>query len=118
MAIKDKLAAKAAPFLDDGEVVQQAFRARVMLPGTRLAKATYVVIGTQHAVKILRTSNWSTTTPKTLVAQVPRAVPVSLERAGGVWWRLQLGDQDVRITGKASLSEAQQLVNTGTSSAT
>jgi hypothetical protein len=114
MAIKDKLAAKAAPFLDDGEVVHQAFRARVMLAGTRLAKATYVVIGTQHAVKVLRTSNWSTTTPKTLTAQVPRSVPISLQKVDGLWWRLALGDQEVRITGKASLAEAQQLVNTGT----
>jgi hypothetical protein len=113
MAIKDKLAAKAAPFLADGEVVQQAFRARVMLPGTQLAKATYVVIGTQHTIKILQTSIWSTTTPRTLRAEVPKGAPVSLDKARGMWWRLRIGDQQIGVAGKASLTEARQLVNTG-----
>jgi len=110
MAVRDKLVARAAPFLVDSEVVQQAFRARVMVPGTKLAKATYVVIGTQRTVLILKTSNWSTSAPKTLVARVSRSEPMSLERKRGLWARLQLGDHHLQIGGRSSLAEAEQLV--------
>lgn len=111
MAIKDKLTRKAAPFLASGESVQQALRARVLVPSTHLAKATYVVIGTEASVLILRTSIWSTSTPVKVVARVPRTEPITLHRTG--WWsRLQIGDHEVRIAGRASLTEAALLVNT------
>ena len=90
MAARDTLIERAAPFLEDGEVVDHAFRARVLIPGTKLAKATYVVIGTQRSVLILKTSIWSTKTPKTLVARVPRGTPMSFRkgaRCRGRAWR-------------------------------
>lgn len=111
MALRDRLAAKAAPFLQPGDVVQQAFRARMLLPGTNLAKSTYVVIGTQDAVLILKTSIWSTTKPKELVARVPKTAPISVERKGR-WSRLRIGDRQLRVAGRSTMAEIDQLVNT------
>ena len=110
MALRDRLAAKAAPFLQPDDVVQQAFRARMLLSGTQLAKSTFVVVGTQDAVVILKTSIWSTTKPKELVARVPKTAPISLERSGR-WSRLRVGDRLLRIAGRATHDQAEQLVN-------
>jgi hypothetical protein len=119
MAARDKLVERAAPFLEDGEVVEHAFRARVLIPGTKLAKATYVVIGTQRAVLILKTSIWSTKTPKTLVARVPRSTPLSFKKGSALSWsRLQIGDYELRVGGLWTLREAEHFVATAGSPAT
>jgi len=110
MALRDRLAQKASPFLQAGDVVQQAFRARILLPGTNLAKSTYVVVGTQDAVLILKTSIWSTTKPKELVARVPKTAPISLEERGR-WSRLRIGDRQLRVAGRSTKAEVDQLVN-------
>jgi hypothetical protein len=110
MAVRDKLVARAAPFLGDREVVQQAFRARVMVPGTRLARATYVVIGTEDAVVILKTSNWSTSRPTKLVARVPKTSPMTLEKQG-LWSLLHIGEHYLSVGGRASMAEVEQLLH-------
>jgi hypothetical protein len=113
MAARDTLIKRAAPFLEDGEVVDHAFRARVLIPGTKLAKATYVVIGTQRSVLILKTSIWSTKAPKTLVARVPRSTPMSFRKGGALSWsRLEIGDHKLRVGGIWTLREAERLVAT------
>jgi hypothetical protein len=115
MAARDTLIERAAPFLEDGEVVEHAFRARALVPSTDLAeaKATYVVIGTQRAVLILRTSPWSTKAPKTLVARVPRGTPMSFRKGSALSWsRLEIGDYELRVGGIWTLREAERFVAT------
>jgi hypothetical protein len=109
MAVRDTLVARAAPFLRDGEVVQEAFRARVRFPTANLAKATYVVVGTPTSVLILRTSTWSTKAPRTLVARIPRSAPMAL-RKEGLWWEVQVGDHRLQFGGRATVAEARRLV--------
>ena len=117
MAVRDTLVARAAPFLGDGEVVQEAFRARVRLPGTNLARATYVVVGTQSSVLILKTSIWSTKAPKTLAARVPRSTPMTLGKAG-LWWEVQIGDHRLQFGGRSTVAEARRLVEAAGSALT
>jgi hypothetical protein len=54
---------------------------------------------------------WSTTRPKTLVAKVPKTAPISLQPSGG-WSSLRIGDHQLRVRGRATMAEVDQLVNT------
>jgi hypothetical protein len=109
MGNRDRLARSAAPFLDPGEVVQQAFAARLVPRNTPWSREMVNVIGTQDAVLILRTGFLSTK-PKQVLARVPKTEPISLE--GGWPTRLRIGDHELRIAGKSKRAEVGQIVNT------
>ena len=86
---------KVAPYLEPGEVVEHAFRARTTL-GKKVAKATYVVVGTNRGVLLFKTGIWSTTKPKELVARLAAESPITFEKSG-YWSPLRLGDHEVRV---------------------
>ncbi len=96
MAARARIEKKVAQYLDPGEVVEHAFRARAVLGPSALAKATYVVVGTNQGVLLLKTSVWSTTTPKELVARLPKELPITFEKRG-YWSPLRIGDHEVRV---------------------
>lgn len=98
---------KVAPYLEPGEVVEHAFRGRAMLGPTKLAKATYVVVGTNQAVLLFKTSIWSTTTPKELVTRLPRESPITFEKRR-YWSPLRIGDHEIRVS-PGTFKEAEAL---------
>ena len=105
MGIKETLTANATPFLEPGEVIDEAFRA-----GKRVGQSTairvFVIVGTQESVVVLRPSMWSTKKPKAVVKRFPRSTPMTFEKG-----RLTIGADwfDVAPLG-AAREEAARLV--------
>jgi hypothetical protein len=97
VALRDKLAQRAAPFLEPGEQIQAVFIGQSgaspywSLLSTWIVLLTrgYVtVVPTDRAIVVLRNGRLASTTPKTLLARLPRQ---PMEEPSGLWGRLRLG---------------------------
>jgi hypothetical protein len=105
VGIKETLTANAAPFLEPGEVVDEAFRAGKRV-GQSTAVRVFVIVGTQESVLVLRPGMLSTKKPKAVVKRFPRSTPMTFEKG-----RLTIGADwfDVAPLGGAR-EEAARLV--------
>lgn len=100
MAIRDKIAANAAPFLDPDEQVQAAFAGQtfsqywaLLTWFILLAKNGYrSVVVTDRRIVVFNTGKWSATKPKNVLRELPRAT--DLGTPSGMWWRTEtLGER-------------------------
>jgi hypothetical protein len=99
MAIRDKMAANAAPVLQDGETIQQIFAGQTANPYWSLLSywiiifknAYRVVVVTDRRILVCHSGRFSTTQVKEVVGEFPRAT--RLGPASGLWYKLEsLGD--------------------------
>jgi hypothetical protein len=101
--IKERLTATAQPFLEPGDVVQQAFRAgRLSSSGGKTR--VNIIVATQDAVIVLGTSAWSTRKAKYRIARLPKSTPISL-RLG----ELHIGEMRFLVNGVSAHPQARQL---------
>ncbi|MGH3247139.1 MAG: hypothetical protein ACRDOI_13130 [Trebonia sp.] len=96
MALRDKLAQRAAPFLEPGEQIQSIFLAQSgASPYWSFLSAWIVVITagyatvavTDRAVVVLRNGRFTGTRPKSLLARLPRQ---PLDHPSGLWGKVHL----------------------------
>ncbi len=97
MALRDKLAQRATPFLEPGEQIQSVFTAQ---SGTSpywsflsawivLVTAGYVtVVTTDRAIVVLRNGRLSGTRAKAPMARLPRQ---PMDAPSGLWGQIHLG---------------------------
>jgi len=99
MALREKLAERATPFLEPEEQVRQAFLAQtgpspyfVFLSWIIIVLfADYrVVVVTDRAILVLSSGKFFPAKPKKLVARLSRGTPLG-PVSGAMWARLQLG---------------------------
>lgn len=97
MALRDKLAERAAPFLEPGEQVQAVFVAQsgaspywsfVSTWIVLLSRGYVVVAATDRAILVLRSGFFTSTKPKSLLARLPRQ---PMDDPSGLWGKLNLG---------------------------
>lgn len=100
MAIRDKMTANAAPFLDPGEKVQAVFGAQTTSAYFVLisvwiiifANAYRVVVVTDKRILVCRSGRFSTTPVKEVLRELPRGTRIG--PASGLWWRCEtLGEK-------------------------
>ena len=103
MAIRDKIAAKAAPHLRPGEVVQATFIASRANPMWVLvswiiviAKGYYAVVATDQRILVFRTSGWAMSKLKALHAELPRAIRFG-EPSGKVNYKIIINGEAVWV---------------------
>lgn len=93
LAIRDKIAANAQPFLEPGEQIQAAFAAQTFSQYWALLSWLIVlfknsyrcVVVTDRRIAVFNTGKWAMGTPKTLLRSLPRATRIG--PASGLWWR-------------------------------
>jgi hypothetical protein len=105
MGIKERVTDTARPFLEPGDVVEQAFRAGRRGGGL---KVVHIIVGTQDSIVVLGTSPWSTRKATHLVTRLPKSTPVSLR-----FGTLCIGDLRYMVNGTSAHPQARRLVNTG-----
>jgi hypothetical protein len=122
MALRDKIAAAAAPFLEPGETVQTAFGAMGTSPYWSLLSywiiivkdANRAVVATDRRIILFRTARTRWTKFKKIEAEVPRATKLG-EPSGLNWKTSALGPtiwvnkrfhKDVRETDAAAPATA------------
>jgi hypothetical protein len=97
MALRDKLAQRATPFLEPGEQIQAVFVGQsgaspywsFLSTWIVLLTAGYVVIAaTDRAIVVLRSGFLTSTKPKSLLARLPRQ---PMDEPSGLWAGLNLG---------------------------
>lgn len=100
MAIRDKLRANAAPFLQPGENVQAVFCgqttsqyfALISVWIIILTNAYRVVVVTDRRILICRSGRFRMTPVKEVLRELPRATRIG--PASGLWWRSEsLGER-------------------------
>ena len=99
MALRDKLAQRATPFLEPGEQIQSIFLAQSgASPYWSLLSAWIVVVTagyatvavTDRAVVVLRNGRLTGSRPKSLLVRLPRQ---PLGHPSGLWGQVRLGDK-------------------------
>jgi hypothetical protein len=97
MALRDKLAQRAAPFLEPGEQIQSVFLAQSgASPYWSFLSAWIVIITagyatvavTDRAIVVLRNGRLTGSVAKSLLARLPRQ---PLDNPSGLWGQLNLG---------------------------
>ena len=104
MALRDKIATAARPFLDQGEQVQAAFPAQTA--SQWLAMAGYLpfilsneyrcVVATDRRIVILDAGKMNWAKPKSVLRTLPRATRIG--PASGLWYRTPNLGEDLRIS--------------------
>jgi len=98
MSIREKIRARSAAYLEDGEQYQGGFVGiagmspwAYSLFGAFLAffATMMIVVATDRAILIMRAGKLTTATPKELLARLPRDTPLGDPR--GVWGRILEG---------------------------
>jgi hypothetical protein len=105
MAIRDKMAARARPFLEPDEQVRHVFIGQTG-PSPYFALLSYLiliffakmrmVIVTDRAIVVLHASKWMPARPKRLVTRIPRNTALGPVR-GALWAPVQLGPERVWV---------------------
>ncbi|MDQ1375822.1 MAG: hypothetical protein QOJ09_3160 [Actinomycetota bacterium] len=105
MALRDKLAERSRPYLEDGEQIEQAFLAQtgptpwlMALIGAlamMLAVKRRIIVVTDRAIVVLAAGAWTGTNPKSLVTRLPRQT--RLGPLSGLWGRIELGGQKMWV---------------------
>lgn len=97
MALRDKLAQRATPFLEPGEQIQAVIYCQsgaspywsVISTWIVLLTAGYhVLVVTDRAIVVLRSGRFRSTFPKTLTARLPRQ---PLDEPSGLWGQVHAG---------------------------
>jgi hypothetical protein len=104
MALRDKLAERAAPFLEPGEQVQEAFSAlagfspwlRALGALAALLSKPRIVVVTDKAVLVMRAGRLLGTRPLELLARLPRATRIG-PLSGQLWMKTTLNGETVWI---------------------
>jgi hypothetical protein len=99
MALRDKLAARAQPYLMPGEQVRQVFMgqsgaspALLFLSGLFAFLFKYrVFVVTDRAIIVLKSGPWTPAKPKELIGRLPREI--WLGTSGAIWHSTQLGPE-------------------------
>lgn len=100
MAIRDKMRANAAPYLEPGETVQAVFGAQTTSAYFVLisiwiiifANAYRVIIVTDKRILVGRSGRMSTTPVKEIIRELPRSTRIGAPT--GLWWRSEsLGEK-------------------------
>ena len=95
MAIRDKITAKAAPFLQPGEQVQVAFAAQTKSGWLGAIGALWLllfnryrpIIVTDRRIIVTDGGKWSMGSPKSVVRELPRSTEIG--QPGGLWWKTE-----------------------------
>ena len=105
MAIREKMAQRAQPFLEPGEQVRQVFIGQTG-PSPYFALISYwivilfgkyrMIVVTDRAIVVLNASKWRPAKPKGLVKRMPRNTPLGPIR-GAIWAPIQLEDERVWV---------------------
>ena len=104
MALRDKMAASAAPYLRPGEPVQAIFAGQTAsqylaaLGGILffLSLNRYrIFVVTPNRILVLDAGKFSTKRAKGLVAELPRST--RLGPGSGIWHRIQVGQEKLRV---------------------
>jgi hypothetical protein len=105
MALRDKLIERSRPYLEDGEQPEQAFLAQtgptpwlmafLGALAMLLAVKRRIVVVTDRAIVVLHASAWTGTTPKNLVARLPRQQRIG--PLSGVWGKTEIGGERMWI---------------------
>ena len=103
MALRDKIAEAARPFLEPGEQVQAAFPAQTA--SSWLVLLGYIpfiltnnyrcVVVTDRRILVLDAGKLSTTKPRSVIRTLPR--PTRIGPASGLWYRTANLGEDLRI---------------------
>ena len=104
MAIRDKIAAQAQPYLQPGESVRgvlsgQTASQYLILVGYLpflLVNKYRTVVATDRRILVLDSGSWSTTKAKSVVAELPRQQRLG-PWTGNVWHKVQLGNETLRV---------------------
>ncbi|MEY2475979.1 MAG: hypothetical protein QOG87_1294 [Actinomycetota bacterium] len=99
MALRDKLAERSRPYLEDGEQVEQVFLAQtgptpwlMALIGAiamMFAVKRRIVVVTDRGIVLLRAGAWTGTSPKEFVGRLPRQTRIG--PLSGLWGKTELG---------------------------
>jgi len=93
MAIRDKIARKASPFLEPGERIQNVMAAQTasqflallgLLPFL-LANRYRCVVVTDRRILVLDSGKWATAAPKSVVRTLPRTTRIG-PPTGALWY--------------------------------
>ncbi|HUN31875.1 MAG TPA: hypothetical protein VMU95_07625 [Trebonia sp.] len=96
MALRDKLAQRAVPFLEPGEQIQAIFIAQsgaspywsfVSTWIVLLTRGFVTVVATDRAIVVLRNGWFTSTRPQSLLARLPRQ---PMDEPSGLWATLHL----------------------------
>jgi len=102
MAFQDKLRARAQPFLEPGETIQQAFPAQAVHPflltgfGILVFSKPRDIVVTDRAIVIFRQARFSIK-PKKVLARLPRERRLGPVSGRGSWGRIELDGQKLWI---------------------
>jgi hypothetical protein len=97
MAIRDKLAERATPFLEPGEQIQSVFLAQsgaspywsILSTWIVIISAGYAtVVVTDRAIVVLRNGRLTGSVAKSLIARLPRQ---PMDNPSGLWGQVNLG---------------------------
>jgi hypothetical protein len=101
MALRDKLAERTRPYLEDGEQVEQVFLAQTgptpwlmgLIGGLAmmLAVKRRIIVVTDRAIVVLAAGAWTGTNAKSVVARLPRQTRFGALK--GLWARIELDGQ-------------------------
>lgn len=103
MALRDTLAKRAAPALEPGEQIQAVFVGQTMSQWWALAGVLpfllknryHAVVATDRRIALLVGNGLMVSSPKTLVASLPRAT--RLGPASGLWHTLEIGGVKLHV---------------------
>jgi hypothetical protein len=103
MAIRDKLVASAAPYLQEGEQIQAVFSAQTMSQWMALisfwiiifGNAYRVVVVTDRRILVCQTKRFQTTKITGVEREVPRATQIG--PASGLWYKTDVLGQKLYI---------------------
>lgn len=104
MALRDKIAANAAPFLEPGETIRAVLAGQtasqyLLLLGWLpfiLTNKYRTIVATDRRVLVLDSGSWRITKAKSVVAQLPLGTRLG-PWTGNVWHKVQVGSEKLRI---------------------
>ena len=104
MAIRDKIAANAAPFLEPGETIRgvlagQTASQYLMLLGWlpfMLTNKYRTIVATDRRTVVLDSGSWRMTQAKGVVTQLPPGTRLG-PWTGNVWHKVQVGNETLRV---------------------
>jgi hypothetical protein len=104
MALRDKIAANAAPFLEPGETIRgvlagQTASQYLLLLGWLpfiLTNRYRTIVATDRRILVLDAGRWRLTAAKGVITQLPLGAHLG-PWTGNVWHKVQVGDETLRI---------------------
>lgn len=108
MTVRDRITQKAARFLEPGEQIQVVFPAQTT---SRVVGNRYrCVVVTDRRVLVLDSGRWSQSTPRSLLASLPRATRLG-PATGHYWHTMTVGGETLIVTRRfhKDIDEADRL---------